>query len=177
MAISSQAKAERDAARLLRQCQVEAPPVLVEDLAEALEVAVERRPGSPDISGLLYRDDGRVVIGVNADDSPVRQRFTIAHELGHLRLHKGESLHVDRELRVNLRAPSIQGRGGEEREANWFAAALLMPERMVRSVAKARADTARLSEEGLVRALAEDFEVSRQAMGYRLVNLGLLTGV
>lgn len=42
-----------------------------------------------DISGMLYRDDTRTVIGLNSTQSPTRQRFTVAHELGHLKLHPG----------------------------------------------------------------------------------------
>jgi len=123
------------------------------------------------------RDGDHIVIGVNQDDSPARQRFTIAHELGHLCLHPGQPLRVDRSARVNLRATGDDGRGGEEREANWFAAELLMPEQMVREVAAHMAQRRQLSDDSLVGALADSFQVSRVAMGYRLFNLGLVNGL
>jgi hypothetical protein len=177
-----QGQAEQAAADLLAKFGVEEPPVDVEDLAKRLGAHIERRPHSPEISGLLYRDqrvDGeRIVIGVNADDALVRQRFTIAHELGHLLLNHNEQLFVDRDLRVNLRAPKLHGHGGvAERQANWFAAALLMPEAMVRRVATELSEGRRPSDETLISLVAEQFAVSRQAMGYRLLNLGLLSGL
>ena len=167
------------AARLvLNQFDVTTPPVPVEDIAHGLGARIERRADSPDISGLLYRaDNDTTLIGVNADDSLVRQRFTIAHELGHLRLHEGTPLFVDRSIRVNSRLAGESGRGGEEREANWFAAELLMPEAMIREVANQMASHRQLSDDGLVRTLADTFQVSRPAMGYRLFNLGLVNGL
>jgi hypothetical protein len=53
-------------------------------------------------------------------DGPLRQNFTIAHELGHYILHS----------RSGSRAPMMAGRKGSNRvewECNWFAASLLMP--------------------------------------------------
>jgi Zn-dependent peptidase ImmA (M78 family) len=177
---SAQQKAEERAAALLERFQIDKAPVPVAKIAEELGIEIQSQPGSPDISGLLFREDGRVVIGLNADDSPLRQRFTIAHELGHYELHDGssEELHIDRGLRTTLlRAPTLQQRGGIEREANWFAAALLMPEQLVRDVATAISEGRRPSDDNLVAATAEEFEVSRQAMSYRLMNLGLLSGL
>jgi len=169
----TQDKAEREARSLLDQAGVKEPPVSVDEIATMFKVDVQRRPNGPDVSGLLYRDGGLVVIGINQDDSPARQRFTLAHELGHLRLHKGRPLWVDRTARLNLRGVGDEGRGGEEREANWFAAELLMPEAMVRAQASEVARR-QLSGDGMVQALAEIFDVSRVAMGYRLFNLGLV---
>ena len=61
-------------------------------------------------------------------DGPLRQNFTIAHELGHYILHS----------RSGSLAPMIAGRKGSNRvewEANWFAASLLMPEDAFRKTA------------------------------------------
>ena len=61
-------------------------------------------------------------------DGPLRQNFTIAHELGHYILHS----------RSGVIAPMIAGRKGSNRvewEANWFAATLLMPEAAFRKSA------------------------------------------
>lgn len=68
------------------------------------------------------------VIGVNTQHAPVRQNFTTAHELGHLLMHDQEQLHIDHAFRVRLRDDvSSQGTDDAEREANFFAASLLMP--------------------------------------------------
>ncbi len=66
---------------------------------------------------------------------------------------------------------SSQATDREEMEANRFAAALLMPEQMVVEAATA----APRDPEELVRSLARRFKVIEAAMGYRLINLGLLT--
>ena len=58
--------------------------------------------------------------------SPARDRFTIAHELGHYFLHSAQG-----------RTPIVARRNGSgtaETEANYFAAALLMPEGEVKKV-------------------------------------------
>jgi hypothetical protein len=53
--------------------------------------------------GILFRDQDHHVIGVNSARSLVRQRFTIAHELGHRALHPGRELILDAPVRVSLR--------------------------------------------------------------------------
>jgi len=88
-----------------------------------------------DISGLLYRVAGSApVIGVNSNNSKVRQRFTIGHELGHLTLHPGHDLILERLVRLNFRdATSSTASDEEEIEANRFAAELLMPQNLLQS--------------------------------------------
>ncbi len=65
----------------------------------------------------------RAIITVNSASARVRQRFSIGHEIGHWRYHRGRSLVCGSE--------EIGGRGGGgsplEREADAFAADLLMP--------------------------------------------------
>jgi len=127
---------------------------------------------SPDMSGMLVREQERVVIGVNKDHSPARQRFTIAHELGHLHLHKGRSTIIDSDVRVNFRDKvSSLATDREEIEANRFAAALLMPDHMVRSWVVSESFQTALE---LVEGLANSFGVSKVAVNFRLVNLGLI---
>jgi len=170
----------RRSSRCWRRARSCLTPVPVEELARRLGAELQRRQNGPDISGLLSRDDSNpdvVVIGVNMDEAPVRQRFTIAHELGHLLMHEGRQLWVDRSVRVNLREVGEHSRGGQEREANWFAAELLMPEDMVRTTAASIAQRRQVTEDSLVLALAETFQVSRPARSYRLLNLGLLSNV
>jgi Zn-dependent peptidase ImmA (M78 family) len=64
----------------------------------------------------------------------VRQRFTIGHELGHLTLHHGHDLILERLVRLNFRdATSSTANDEEEIEANHFAAELLMPHDFLRA--------------------------------------------
>lgn len=95
---------------------------------------------------------------------PPRARFTVAHELGHHLLRHHSRFHVD------LATLPSEGPGDHlfdprlEREANDFAANLLMPATLVRIA---------YSPGAPARSLAAQFEVSPLAMSYRLVNLGL----
>jgi Zn-dependent peptidase ImmA (M78 family) len=144
----------------------------VEQIARALGVQVVRKTLADDVSGLLIRPEaGPPAIVVNKGHPRVRQRFTIAHELGHLVLHRGRPVLVDH-VRLNLRdARSRAAVDVEEIEANAFAAELLMPRSLMVAElnrAAARSDSARLAAD-----LAEGFGVSKEAAEYRLVNLGI----
>jgi hypothetical protein len=134
----------------------------VEDLATA--------PGAPtlglgqSLSGLLLPTLGE--IWVNADEArhwPARRRFTIAHELGHWRLHRDAEEHA-----VFCRAGSIESDETKARpplppaedEANVFAATVLMPARLVQEqYERCRGDFSHL---------CEMFGASGAAMGRRL---------
>ena len=82
---------------------------------------------------------------------------------------------VDKLVRVNLRRTSTVATEKEEREANQFAAELLMPEEPVRrQVEELVGRRSLVSDRWLVAELARHFNVSGQAMEYRLVNLKVL---
>lgn len=171
----SAGSAEREAAKLLQRLSVETAPIPVEDIAEHLGAVIVRKPLERTISGLLLRESGAKLIAVNSAHHPRRQRFTIAHELGHLQMHDGAYI-VDSTVRINRRDDlSSMATNSQEIDANAFAAALLMPPALVRSAldqvrAARRANPSRVAEQ-----LAEHFGVSAEAMSYRLINLGLST--
>jgi Zn-dependent peptidase ImmA (M78 family) len=126
------------------------------------------------LSGLIAKEAEYIVIGVNALHPTVRQRFTIAHELGHYFLHQRDRLIVDRSFQTMRRDEhSSQGVYGREIEANEFAAELLMPKSMLeRDISDAALD---LVDDEMIRSLAERYRVSLQAMVFRLTNLGMLS--
>lgn len=166
-------KSVEAAKRILTEFKIKAPPIPVEEIAEKLGATLSFEPFDGDLSGMLFRNADRVVIGVNSSHTHVRQRFTIAHEIAHLRLHKGE-LFVD-EARINFRdGSSSLAIKPEEIEANAFAAELLMPEVFLRDQLNAIAKRGRNTQGDVIEKLARAFEVSTQAMEYRLNNLGLL---
>lgn len=147
----------------------------VELVALRLGLHVERTQLGDGVSGVLVVHDGRGVIGVNASDAPVRQRFTIAHECGHYELHRERMpVFIDKQYLGPLFAvfrdgKSVTGEDRREREANAFAAALLMPEAFVLdATAQLRLD---IEDDAAIDELARRFEVSRQAMTFRLANL------
>ncbi len=162
----AQEKVQRQVSELIRKNGVTRPPVPVESIAENLGIEIRFEAAEDDLSGALIRKPKEVVIGVNSAHHPNRQRFTIAHEIGHFILHKGIKLHVDEDFRVNLRDGSANW---EEIEANAFAAELLMPtEYVTRDTKKYE----RIDRPTILR-LARKYQVSHRAMEIKLTNLGL----
>lgn len=85
------------------------------------------------ISGAIQKSSHGGKIWVNQFDSMVRQRFTMAHEIGHWTLHmipgnawSAPQNLVDVEL-VEWRNGTAWSESDQQRKANQFAAALLMP--------------------------------------------------
>jgi hypothetical protein len=88
--------------------------------------------------------------------SPVRDRFTVAHELGHYFLHADQGA-----------TPIVAYRSGSTRiewEANWFAAGLLMPKNEFKKI------LARMGED--LFSIARHFGVSQEAAKVRRDVLG-----
>ncbi|MCL6450063.1 MAG: ImmA/IrrE family metallo-endopeptidase [Acetobacteraceae bacterium] len=133
------------------------PPVDVVGLAACYGLDVEWLRLSDQVAGLLLREGPRYLVVVNSRAPQGRQRFTVAHELGHFFLHS-------RDQRYFLCTYGLQGRF--EREADRFASELLMPAAAVRRLAAAMR----------VEELLSYFGVSREAMAIRLKELGLEAG-
>lgn len=168
--------AERAAQELLDRHGVTTPPIPLAELANAEGILIIQEPFRDDeVSGVLMREPDKTVIIVNAANAAVRQRFTIAHEIGHFKLHKG-TVYLDGRARINFRdGLSSMATDQEEISANAFAAALLMPAPWVRSAFEDIVRQSMISsEQNLADVLATRFGVSGQAMLFRLVNLGLV---
>jgi hypothetical protein len=137
-------------------------PVPVEAIAEDL-LGLHVEEDEIECSGLLLPAERRVVLC--SGEPQVRQRFTLAHELGHWVCQVREG----HEAPVYCRAADVAPTADRflEREANVFAAELLMPEPAVRTE-WSRAQSAA--------ELATWFGVSEEAMSWRLFNLGLQSG-
>lgn len=157
-------EAERDAARLLRAAWGGGIPVEPVTIAHALGLQVLEAQLDPNTLGALVKEPGKdPTILLNQNDGQNRRRFTCAHELGHYVRRSEES---DEYARIDLRnSVSTTGEDQEEIYANEFAACLLMPEDEVRTLSE-------LGMDDLEMALR--FKVSRQAMQFRLKNLGLM---
>lgn len=170
----SQEDIEEFVENLLDEHDVSELPVPVEDIADELGLVVEYTELGDNVSGILVVDGDNGAIGVNSTHPSVRQRFTIAHEIGHFCLHRDwTDVFIDSEFEPRYRdKKSSRGQNPEEIQANKFAAALLMPESFL---------NAYFDEEGIdigdddqVEELAENFEVSVAAMTYRLAKLEFL---
>jgi hypothetical protein len=134
-------------------------PVPVDAIAEDLLGLSVEEADELDCSGLLLPAERRIV--VNAGEPEPRRRFTLAHELGHWVCQ----VLVGHAAPVYCRAEVVGVGEGKalEREANVFAAELLMPESAVR-----------LAWVGSIAACAEAFGVSEEAMHWRLYNFELI---
>jgi Zn-dependent peptidase ImmA (M78 family) len=164
----SYARVRKQASGLLADQR--AAPVDLNQILGQLGVELREMDLADDVSGILVRDGERKVVVVNAKHAPARQRFTIAHEIGHLVLHPGQEVHVDNAFRINLRdGRSATADDVEEVEANAFAANLLMPLEWVRSAMSS--PSIDLNDDGEVCRLADEFQVSTQAMLIRLTTL------
>ncbi|MGN6149479.1 MAG: ImmA/IrrE family metallo-endopeptidase [Rhizomicrobium sp.] len=158
-----------DVTELLAQLKINSVPVPVERIANLLGARVHYSPFEGELAGMLVRREGQTVIGVNSLHHSRRQRFTIAHELGHLKYHEGE-IHVDRKLQINRRdANSSLAVDPEEIEANRFAAELLMPFAHIASDLIAL--DIDVEDDDQIRDLAERYAVSAQAMTHRITNI------
>lgn len=157
---------------LLRDLDQLRAPVDVELVARKLGAEVVYGELEDDMSGFLLREKGVVTIAVNKLHHLNRQRFTIAHECGHLYLHgdQGDRLWVDKAYSTILYRDASSSSGDKlaEIQANQFAAGLLMPEVLLDELL-----TNELSDMDIFR-LALRFQVSEQAMTLRLFSLGVL---
>jgi Zn-dependent peptidase ImmA (M78 family) len=151
-------------------------PVQVESIAEDLLGLRIERSAEIDCSGMLVPAERRIVLNAAEaprDERPLRRyRFTIAHELGHWICHV---LGRPDPQPTYCRAVDLTEAADRslEREANVFAAELLMPEPAVRVVWEDLV-AERRDEVAATTACAESFDVSPTAMRWRLLSFGLL---
>lgn len=160
MAKNMKEASQRDAQDTLRQYWPRGVfPVDPVAIAIAMGLRVYSAQLGTDISGMIVREvDSDAEIWVDVDDSPTRQRFTVAHELGHYVERGGQAGAVN----------YVDRRGGpftlRELYANEFAGNLLMPEEEVERMWKQTQSRVKL---------ANYFGVSQDALGVRLRRLGL----
>lgn len=146
------------------------PPVQVEKVAACIRAEIRYEPAEEGVSGMVWRSPEGAIIGVNALHSKTRRRFTIAHEIGHLVLHDGDDFHVHEGYALVGRRDGDASLGiyRKEVEANYFAAALLMPKALLLhdvDVLRLRFD---FESEDTIKSVAKRYEVSSQALTIRL---------
>lgn len=126
--------------------------------------------GYDDFEGgsIIVDENVKFSILISPFTSIERDRFTIAHELGHLFLHypqvrsnltNGKKFRATRYIDNTNKEQQIA-----EREANWFAAAFLMPEQAFKESYNISAKQAEL-----------DFKLSSSAIRIRAKSLGIKT--
>ena len=140
-------------------------------------IEIKSYPTDNEVNGAIYLSDRVYSIIINSDKPAKRQYFTLAHEMGHYWLHREDLVDEPGSGFVDLkdaesmsvflrpdRTPGISKLARQEREANTFAAEILMPEEEVREFFKISGD---------IEDTAAAFNVSTVAMAIRLEKLGL----
>ncbi len=148
-------KGDVDAFDILRECNVNAPPIDVFGIANQLGVSFSKT-GPKDIDGALdFGSPTKATIYVSNNQSRYRRRFAAAHELGHLMLGETGKTYTDsfQDQQMNF----------SEIRANLFAAELLMPEIFIRAYLYVCPP----------QELYKVFHVSYDAMKIRLEMLGI----
>lgn len=149
------------------------PPVNIEAIIRSLGIELDKKADlDPEISGQIERiGDSKYRISANKLDHYYRQRFTMAHELGHYLYHAdliSDGIDDNRAYRSTPDGKyyNININAAEETDANRFAASVLMPADIVKECWEAL--------DGDIDAMSKTFQVSKQAMEIRLHGLGLL---
>lgn len=140
--------------RLLKECHIIDPPIRIEAISKKLEIILEK--GDPEILNLFkiknlsaFIDLESKIVVYNSTHPSVRNRFSIAHEIGHLLLKHSFKNDIF----------CLKSRDPREVEANMFAAELLMPFEWIKKDLK----------NGLkVADIAYKYWVSEEAVGWRL---------
>lgn len=158
--------------RLLKDHHIVRPPVPVDKIAMNEGIEVRFQPFDDEHwSGMLYRAGSTAIIAVNVAHPPTRQRFSLAHELGHFFLGSPTStVFVDTVVVRHRNSTSSLGIDPEEITANQFAAEFLMP----RDFLEKDIETLHDDFEWAIAQLAERYQVSEQAMTIRLIKLGYI---
>lgn len=138
-------------------------PVPIYEMISDFGLEFEFQAMPDNVSGWIERlPSGSYKIAVNSGHPATRQRFTAAHELGHYIYHRdllGEGVGDNRAYRTEgTDRPNANIRPMHERQANSFAANVLMP----------RHALALIADKSNVAALATLFNVSQEAMRIRI---------
>ena len=167
-----------EAQRILSELQITKITIPVERVAKKLGAKIRYSPmDNEDLSGMVFIKDGIPIIGINSLHHPNRQRFTIAHEIGHLVLHRKiieNGVHVDTTFfGLKRDQKSIEVNDTLEIEANNFASELLIPADLIEGVIDSLVGDQVIDIETseILEQLATKFKVSRDAMQYRLMRL------
>lgn len=147
-------------------------PVDLNKIARSIDAHVEIAQLKDGLSGFAFQQNGTKFIGISSTDGALRQRFTFAHELGHIFLHKNDAVSYDTGLMMMRDDKSANGTDVKEIEANRFAAELLMPEDEVRRDMATAGNIDFLhdneSTRKFIKSLANKYGVSTKAMNVRI---------
>jgi Zn-dependent peptidase ImmA (M78 family) len=151
---------------VLKEHGMLALPVPIDRLAKGMGISVRYEPLDGELSGMAFVKGGVRVVAVNSFHHSNRQRFTIAHEIGHHVLHAEkllEGIHVDKAV-MRRDVLSATGTDDFEIQANVFGSELLMPRESI----VALAGQLDLDDEEQLARCAKKIKVSVAALQFRL---------
>lgn len=147
--------AKKVAQDIIKQTKIKTFPILIKDIAKFIpDLYIDGKELEDEISGIQASYKGTFFIRYNANHPIKRNRFTVAHEIGHILL--GHTSPCSRS--------GVESKNLNEIEANTFAAELLIPLPVLKNVAK---------KYGSVTNLAKAFWVSKEAMSWRVMETGV----
>ena len=143
-------------------------PVLIGKICQKLNIAVFFDDNmTNDYFGNIIKNADGCAININSRHSAQTNMFTIAHELGHFTKHN-EKLHMIGQFMDRKSSGYTKKEKQNERQANDFAAELLMPSDKFYQIYK--------ENMGDIKKLTEFFMVSEEVIYFRAVKLGLMFG-
>lgn len=167
---------EESARRILEATNLSVP-VDVYAIARMHNIDIRIQELEDAVSGMLVIKDTYAIIVVNERHHSNRQRFTVAHELGHFTLHRNAThVFIDANPVFFRDTISAQGTHIQEMEANAFAAELLMPASFLQGQIGTQPLNPTLDpfDDVTIQQLAAKLQVSIQALTIRLTRLGLI---
>lgn len=156
------AEAHHQAQSLLKTAGIKSAPVRLNEIIKHvpahhnLIVRGTKEHLPTGVYAMTYRESGMTLIGYNENASVNRQKFSVAHELGHLYMG-----HLHGQSSIDLNSSD-----NDEIEANQFAASLIMPPSLIKQSIKSGVKD--------VEELAKLYEVSTEAMWWQFTKNGLL---
>jgi len=159
--------AAKIAQKTIDETKISAPPVDVNKILTHIGINLLPYPFPEKVSAILLKENNMLVVGVNNSHHPNRQRFSIAHEIGHYLLGHYKDVFVDMSEISEGRFDAFDTDHNkvQEQEANYFAGELLMPSAMLKK------DFAKLRN---VEEIAKLYKVSKDALWIKLLKLKLV---
>ena len=152
-------KSFEEAKKVLEENSIVFPPVPIVDIANNYGLIVEE-DDLPSASGKLCFSEQKII--VNENDSNARQRFTVAHELGHFLMHQSLEEFKDKGFIERSMPISAKEKEWYEKEADYFAAHVLVPVDFLKD----------LKDRHTILSLADRFDVSPTMMHFQMNNYG-----
>lgn len=164
---------------LLEELNISSIPIDPFDIARKMGIEISQSVNIDKLSydGEIYLNSlHRPVVWINPTDSVNRQKFTMAHEIGHLVYDVLPDLDNFKPIKDDYKSLRRDGsQNSMERRANDFAAKLLMPKNLIIEIGQDLIEKEKIeTKDRIIVRLSQAFQVSQEAMKWRLVNLGLI---